>query len=377
MPVKKSKVITTAKPHTIKKFELIEMYIKAWAQKLMLNNACNGLIFIDCMCNSGVYKDINGNIVYGTPIRVANALLDVARTYSDKQVFLYFNDLNTARVEELKKHLPPDERNFKIITLNEDATELLDTLGPQLKESSHYHYFLLYDPYNANIEWRVLVPFFRYWGEVMINHALMDPIRAITSAKSATAIEKYEHTYLEEFEKLLPYGSNQSAYEKRVAEIIDHMKGNREYYVASFPFYNRNRSLMYDLIHCTSNIEGFKLYKKCAWKVFEGHSSLKNKPSRFIQMELDFSNGAGVTTPTDDTCYGINDIAKYLRSEFAGRKHVFLDELWDALDYHPIFPSEGYRNEIKKELCDYYDARTEMAFNPKTGKRQQAISFVD
>ena len=63
MPVKKSKVITTAKPHTIKKFELIEMYIKAWAQKLMLNNACNGLIFIDCMCNSGVYKDINGNIV--------------------------------------------------------------------------------------------------------------------------------------------------------------------------------------------------------------------------------------------------------------------------------------------------------------------------
>ena len=133
MPVKKSKVITTAKPHTIKKFELIEMYIKAWAQKLMLNNACNGLIFIDCMCNSGVYKDINGNIVYGTPIRVANALLDVARTYSDKQVFLYFNDLNTARVEELKKHLPPDERNFKIITLNEDATELLDTIGRNLK----------------------------------------------------------------------------------------------------------------------------------------------------------------------------------------------------------------------------------------------------
>ena len=67
------------------------------------------------------------------PIRVANALLDVARTYSDKQVFLYFNDLNTARVEELKKHLPPDERNFKIITLNEDATELLDTIGRNLK----------------------------------------------------------------------------------------------------------------------------------------------------------------------------------------------------------------------------------------------------
>lgn len=70
----------------------------------------------------------------------------------------------------------------------------------------------------------------------MINHALMDPIRAITSAKSATAIEKYEHTYLEEFEKLLPYGSNQSAYEKRVAEIIDHMKGNRNIMLHHFRF---------------------------------------------------------------------------------------------------------------------------------------------
>ncbi len=189
------------------------------------------------------------------PIRVANALLDVARTYSDKQVFLYFNDLNTARVEELKKHLPPDERNFKIITLNEGCDGLLDTIEPQLKESSHYHYFLLYDPYNANIEWRVLVPFFRYWGRGY-DQSCTDgsDSRYYKRQECYGNRKKYEHTYLEEFEKLLPYGSNQSAYEKRVAEIIDHMKGNREYYVASFPFYNRNRSLMYDLIHCTKAI---------------------------------------------------------------------------------------------------------------------------
>ena len=43
------KTISKASPHTIKKFELIETYIKSWAQILMQNEKCNGLIFIDCI----------------------------------------------------------------------------------------------------------------------------------------------------------------------------------------------------------------------------------------------------------------------------------------------------------------------------------------
>ena len=49
MSGRKNCVISKASPHTIKKFELIEEYIKSWAQKLMLTESCNGLIFIDCM----------------------------------------------------------------------------------------------------------------------------------------------------------------------------------------------------------------------------------------------------------------------------------------------------------------------------------------
>ena len=50
MSGRKKSVISKASPHTIKKFELIEEYIKSWAQKLLLTESCNGLIFIDCMC---------------------------------------------------------------------------------------------------------------------------------------------------------------------------------------------------------------------------------------------------------------------------------------------------------------------------------------
>ena len=48
MSAKKKNIISKASPHTIKKFELIEEYIKSWAQKLLLTESCNGLIFIDC-----------------------------------------------------------------------------------------------------------------------------------------------------------------------------------------------------------------------------------------------------------------------------------------------------------------------------------------
>lgn len=78
-------LISKASPHTIKKFELIEEYVKSWAQKLMLNSFCNTLVFIDCMCNSGIYiNDETGLQIEGTPVRVAKVLLDVARTYPGK-----------------------------------------------------------------------------------------------------------------------------------------------------------------------------------------------------------------------------------------------------------------------------------------------------
>ena len=163
---KKKTVIDTAHPHTIKKFELIEEYIKSWSQKLMLYENCNTLVFIDCMCNCGVYFDDDGNLIDGTSVRVANALLNVARKYPCKMVQLYLNDINKEKVEELRKHIPANERNFQIITTDLDAGVLLRTIGPQLYNAGHLHYFLLYDPYNATIDLAALIPFFRNWGEV-------------------------------------------------------------------------------------------------------------------------------------------------------------------------------------------------------------------
>ena len=373
---KKKDLIDVAHPHTIRKFELIEEYIKSWAQKLMLNDRCNSIVFIDCMCNCGVYKDEDVNEVEGTAIRVAKALLDVARTYTNKNIQLYFNDLSQKRIDILKEHLPQEERNYQIAISSQDAGELLRTIGPQLYTIEHMHYFLLYDPYEASIDWEALIPFFRNWGEVLINHMVLDSVRAISNAKKKTAKEKYENTYLEEFEKLLPYGSNKEAYEKRVEEIIEELKGDRKYYVSAFPFYNSKNSQIYSLVHCTSNIAGFKLYKKCAWKTFGGQSSTKRKPVEYKQLSLNLDPkiDSVITVETDESCYTKYDIAKYLQKTFTGRKNVRLDEIWKKLDEHPIFPSI-YKNEIKTELVDMYGAQKIRRYNPETGKNEETISF--
>ena len=371
MSGKKKNVISKASPHTIKKFELIEEYIKSWAQKLLLNDSCNGLIFIDCMCNSGIYTDDDGNPVKGTALRVSEALREAARTYTEKNIHIYLNDKDKARVDELEKHLPNDERNFKIVTSRGDAHELLRTIGPQLYGTGHLHYFLLYDPYDATIDWEALLPFFRNWGEVMINHMVSDPVRAITSAKKKTTKEKYENTYLEDFEKLVPYGSDKKAYEARVEEIINSLKGSRRYYVSAFPFYNTQNSLVYNLIHCTSNKVGFRLYKKSAWKVFGAQSSTKRSAEN---RQLSFNFDGEIVVEEDDSCLHVVDIARYLDRSFRGRKQVPLNELWELLDNHPIFPSDGFRDEVRKERKGF-GAKVERIVNPDTGKKETVISF--
>ncbi|WP_368191088.1 three-Cys-motif partner protein TcmP [Agathobacter rectalis] len=372
MSSRKKSVISKASPHTIKKFELIEEYIKSWAQKLLLTESCNGLIFIDCMCNSGVYTDNTGQLVKGTAVRVSEALREAARTYTQKNIHIYLNDKDKARVDELKKHLPQDERNFKIVTSCSDAHELLRTIGPQLYGTGHLHYFLLYDPYDATIDWEALLPFFRNWGEVMINHMVSDPVRAISSAKKKTTKVKYENTYLEDFEKLVPYGSDKTAYEARVEEIINSLKGVRRYYVSAFPFYNTQNSLVYNLIHCTSNKEGFKLYKRSAWKVFGAQSSTKHSVEN---RQLSFNFLGEIAEEEDESCLHVIDIAKYLQRSFRGRKQVPLDEMWELLDNHPIFPSEGFRNEVKGNLTGFFDAKIEQIVSPDTGKKEMVISF--
>ena len=104
--------ISRASLHTQKKFELIEKYIMPWAQKLMNNVNCKGLVFIDCMCNSGLYRDDNNALIEGTPLRVSRILRDIAGQYPFKHVYLYFNDRDEAKTALLSEKFQRRQLTF-------------------------------------------------------------------------------------------------------------------------------------------------------------------------------------------------------------------------------------------------------------------------
>ncbi len=354
--------------HTLKKFELIEGYAKAWAQKLLNYKECNGIVFIDCMCSSGVYQDSNGNEVFGTPIRIASYLSKIMQKYRDKQAWCYFNDLSTEKIETLNNYLPSETDNFHIVTKTIDGNALLKSIDNFT--GLRLHNLLVYDPFEAAIDWEALIPFINNWSDIIINHMVSDPIRAIPQVKRTSAKEKYERTYLTTLQKLTTFSGDREAFEKRIKEIMIalHRESGKRYYIASFPFFNRRNALVYNLILGSGNIEGFKLFKKVAWQTFGGKSSTKNTHGTENQYVFDLSGEGAITTKTDENCYYPQDIVKYLHEKFKGRANVTLDEVWNALDEHPVFPSEGYRPQIKSGLTSTYGdmvAKTSITFTER------------
>lgn len=371
---KKNDVISKAAHHTQKKFELISRYVEAWAEILLNSGKCNGIVYIDCMSNSGVYTDDHDDEIEGTALRVAEIIAKAAQRYPTKHAFLYFNDLAENKIDELNRRLPVATRNLHVYTTSMDASKLLYEISKNFtSKTQRIHYLLVYDPYKADIDWDALMPFLRNWGEVILNHMVSDTVRAARTATKQETIDKYERTYRTSIDNLLNIQGDQLAheYERRIVEIAKSLSGREDqYYVASFPFFNKNNALVYNLIHCTGNQLGFDLFKEVAWKTFGDRSSDKSRRDggecqqlafNFDTNELEYENNE------DAYCYTLRDVASYVQKEFRGRNNVPKEDVINYLSPHPIFPTRNYKRKIWGALTKYYGAQV----------RQSVIDFKD
>lgn len=346
--------IDFVKPHTMKKVELVERYVKAWSHKLLQLPACDGIVFIDCMCSSGIYRTEENKTITGTPTRVAKYLASIMPNYPAKKALCYFNDHTKEKVEILKTLLPADTRNFQVKLGSIDCNEFLGTI--QFPPGKKFHCLLIYDPYEAAIDWGAISPFLRTWSDIIINHMVSDSIRAVSQAKRSATIRKYVQTYQTPIEGLIALDCDQQAFENKIKIIMTNLSNRTigPYYLASFPFFNSRNSLIYNLILGSRNKKAFMLFKKTAWKTFGGKSSIKDTRGKEYQLAFNFNGEGSVATEADEYCYYPKDIAAYLFSKFTGKSNVPFQTVWESLDLHPVFPSECYRKEIKSHLRDYH-----------------------
>lgn len=120
-------------------------------------------------------------VVRSIAVCVSEALREAARTYTQKNIHIYLNDKDKARVVELKKHLQQDERNFKIVTSCSDAHELLRTIGSQLYGTGHRQRGVIQSGQQVRPDitdvWRVLVHCFQnvlYVAAIQLEKAGLD-----------------------------------------------------------------------------------------------------------------------------------------------------------------------------------------------------------
>ena len=358
---KKTEVITVAKPHTIKKFELIESYVDEWARKILgyegnpVYGKPKGVIFIDCMCNSGMYFDVNGSLVEGTPLRVAKRLNEVITNYPGKKAILIFNDLEEARVQKLREEIEKAQlENIEVSYNCGDCNAFLRGLD-LTQYSNSYNTLLLYDPYKAEIDWDAIKPFLNRWGEVIINHMASDTSRGASQAKKPQVKERYAETYQVDFDSLLEV--DRDALDDMVVAIIRNNvhQSPDKYYVSLAPFHNRSNGKVYSLVHCSANVKGIILYKKVTWQTFGGKSSMKTTHSIPGQLMFSEDMQGSLELQTDDQCFTIADIAKYVYTKYAPLGTVDLATIYKDLDEHPVFPSEGFKPQIKEALKNIYN----------------------
>lgn len=351
--------ISIAKPHTIKKFEIINNYVDAWARKILGYQKSEGLYYIDCMSNCGYYKSVDNETIEGTAVRVTKTLNRIAENYPSKTIDVFFNDYDSEKINYLKSKLSLlGLDKIRIHYSVKDCSEFLNSFD--LSKIRNRNILLVYDPYQATINWDSLSPFLNSWGEVIINHMVSDTARGAKQAKKESVIKKYEQTYKMSINDILALGDDRKNLDDVVIKIINKEVENnqRKHYIASFPFFNRTNGLVYNLLFCSSNVEGIKLFKKTSWDAFGGRSSDKNTHGNENQLTFDFLTGnLDITIATDNECYIVSDIAKYIVDKYKSQNEVLLENVYNDLDVHPVFPSDGYKSEIKDELKKYHNVR--------------------
>lgn len=112
--------LTEKKQQTNKKIEYVKEYMRQWSYVMLERDSISTVNFIDCMCNAGVYRD--GDCC--TVIEVLQVFLDLAPHYPDKRFNIWCSDIDSKKIEILKKVVAvlPKNPQVHVYSLVADVT---------------------------------------------------------------------------------------------------------------------------------------------------------------------------------------------------------------------------------------------------------------
>lgn len=269
------KHLDEAKLHTQYKIKYIKNYVKRWLN-VAVNCSQRNIVFIDSMCNAGVYK----NGIKGTCIEVVELFIRYAKENNNKQFYIFLNDYDENRIKILNEILNSYDKpnNLKISVKNKEVVEYLNLLIDKNVFTGSCFTLLYTDPYNfgiTNLLSTIRNFIDKYYCELLFNFFSSDIRRNRNNISAQDKMSKIKN-------ELSSVITNINVVEDENKEILDKLintyKNTKNIkYSFAYRFNNTNNAELYYIIFFTPNRRGLELIKETIWEVFNGEESFKKQ----------------------------------------------------------------------------------------------------
>lgn len=268
-----TKALTKKKQQTDYKIKYVTEYVRQWVIISSERTDISDIVFIDCMCNAGVYYD--GDLC--TSIEVMQIFSEAAEQHPSKNYVLRLNDIDSEKIDilkcvitKLRKKLP----NFLIYISNKDVNEYLEQINNSASVFGYGKSVVLYvDPYDFGTVHipKVSAILKKHYCELIFNFFISDYTRNWNTDKDRIAACLGGQS-IDTKEQLIEYMEKQ-------------FKVGKIKLGFSYQFKIITNIELYQIMFFTPNKRGLEVLKDALWKVFNGKFYHRNR-SEFEESQM-------------------------------------------------------------------------------------------
>lgn len=269
------KYLDEAKLHTQYKIKYIKDYVRRWLN-VAVNYRQNNIVFIDSMCNAGIYK----NGIKGTCIEVIELFIEYAKENQSKQFYVFLNDYDKDKIRVLNElisnyNMP---NNLKINIKDKDVVEYLSLLIEKNTFSNSCFTLLYTDPYNfgiPNLLTTIKTFIDKFYCELLFNYFSSDVTRNKNNTSAKNKMSKIKNELSSVITDINIDGDKNKEILNKLISTYKNTKNIK--YSFAYRFNNTNNAELYYIIFFTPNKRGLELIKESIWEVFNGEESFKKQ----------------------------------------------------------------------------------------------------
>lgn len=265
------------------KHKVLESYLKIWIAKL---GKFKNTIFFDCHGGCGAYLEENGQLSFGSSIRIKNIASEINKNRKTK-TGVYYCEIESKYYRNYLEVIK-DNGSPKILTYNKSFEDVIKDVNIK-KYYNNYPTLFFVDPFGYNFKISELSPMMKGYGNEIIINFMFDFINRFLSIDN---LEKRYNDFFGTNEWQLAKNMKEQEREEFLIGIfknkIKEITGAKFVFAYRLCFPNKNQTYYY-LVHATNHIDGITFMKTAFASVNNGRVQyLGKKNNDFTFWDLDY-----------------------------------------------------------------------------------------